>query len=136
MPTTNDFRKLFDYCSSHSSSKTAVSLKSLSGWCADKKLGSGGTDEFGFNANPSGFANVSSNVVETNYDIGWDAFYWTCTPQETPKEDFLQPCAYYWKILHRVPNPYPIRDVYIEDHFHEDFVARDTFMAVRCIKCK
>lgn len=134
IPSREDFQRLYDYCNSHSENKTAVSMKSKSGWVvAHKKLGCGGTDEFGFCALPSGFCNSEGNRPGDLY-LGLCAMYWTCTPEDIPEEPYLAAGAYNWEIEHRLPNLYPMRDVYKEEHFHEDAVGVSSYMAIRCIK--
>ena len=134
IPSREDFQQLYNYCNSHSENKTAVSMKSKSGWvAAHKKLGCGGTDEFGFCALPSGFCNTEHRKLG-DIDLGLSAMYWTCTPEDTPEESYLAAGAYKWKIEHRLPNLYPMREIYKEEHFHEDAVCKSTFMAIRCIK--
>ncbi len=134
IPSREDFEQLYVYCTSHSQNKTAVSMKSKSGWvAAHKKLGSGGTDEFGFCALPSGFCSTHQGKVG-DIDLGLCAMYWTCSPEATPEESYLTANACYWEIEHRLPNLYPMRDIYEEEHFHEEAVCKDTYMAIRCIK--
>ena len=105
LPSNEDFQKLYDYIKSHTQTLVGKALKSKKLWNSGA-----GTDEFGFNAVPTGMG----------YKRGSFQLFEVCTQFWTTDQEDSKGC--YWTL----------------DHYHDDFKmhpqVKTTLFSVRLIK--
>ena len=127
LPSNEDFRKLYDYVKSHTQTPVGKALKTKDLW-----LSGAGTDEFGFNAMPTGTGELRVFRRSRKSDSQTD-----CTDMEHPKRYcfiLLDVCTQFW-----TTDQEDSQGCYWTlDHYHDDFkmlprVKTDLF-SVRLIK--
>lgn len=120
VPSTSEWEELIAYASQNGyEGREAVAHKSTTGWTikegATTDATVNGTDEFGFNALPSG-----RKSSDTCLDIGLNANYWTDTQIYTKGYDFMQYIILRW--------------YYDDFHIAAKGYTETNFCSVRCIK--
>ena len=127
LPSNEDFHKLYDYIKSHTHTPVGKALKTKDLW-----LSGAGTDEFGFNAMPTGTGELRVLRRSRKSDSQTD-----CTDIELPKRYcfiLLDVCTQFW-----TTDQEDSQGCYWTlDHYHDDFkmhprVKTDLF-SVRLIK--
>lgn len=127
LPSNEDFRKLYDYVKSHTQTPVGKALKTKDLW-----LSGAGTDEFGFNAMPTGTGELRVLRRFRKSDSQTDS-----TDMERPKRYsfiLLDVCTQFWTTGQEDSQGC----YWTLDHYHDDFkmfprVKTDLF-SVRLIK--
>jgi len=141
IPSNSDFLDLANFLKENECEVPAAALKSKSHWEKDPYYGCGGTDEFGFCVLPSGFFQIEKwhrndifdLLTDIALNVGDSASFWT-RKRGAFDSEFNSSSSIYWEIRHRHRNEYPIEIQHEEDFFLNNFVCRDTYYAIRCIK--
>lgn len=141
IPSNRDFASLLNYCNEHSNNVSSAFLKAKDAWKPFKHIPQEATDEFGFGMLPT-----SSYVPEEVHvlalinlckSFGMGSSFWTATEFcDLEDKNVLQSAhAITWQITHSKSHAFYYETSHIEEYFRNEWIAKDSFFPVRCIKC-